>query len=158
MKVGGDINPNDDFAAAMIVEGYIRSLRRRIGVRPRLTRSARKAQNALSGFASESASCVSPQKVLHRLQADRKTMGGKTVMLADGLQQSFADAWRREAEVPSVKVSSVVAHLFSDETGTDWNAGNDLLIAGHGREKMTGGRPTNSSSSFKATTHPLIRT
>ena len=67
-------------------------------------------------------SCVSAQKVIDRLQADRKTMGGKTVMLADGLQQSFADAWRREAHVPSVKVSSVVAHLFSDETGTDWNA------------------------------------
>jgi hypothetical protein len=67
-------------------------------------------------------SCVSPQNVLDHLQADRKTMGGKTVMLADGLQQSFADAWRRDARVPSVKVSSVVAHLFSDETGTDWNA------------------------------------
>jgi hypothetical protein len=66
--------------------------------------------------------CVSAQKVLDRLQADRETIGGKTVMLADGLQQSFADAWRREAQVPSVKVSSVVAHLFSDETGMDWNA------------------------------------
>jgi hypothetical protein len=68
------------------------------------------------------ASCVSAQKVLDRLQTDQKTMGGKTVMLADGLQQSFADAWRREAHVSSVKVSTVVAHLFSDESGTDWNA------------------------------------
>jgi hypothetical protein len=66
--------------------------------------------------------CVSPQKVLDRLQADRKVMGGKTVMLADGLQQSFADAWRREAHVSPVAVSTVVAHLFSDEGGTDWNA------------------------------------
>jgi len=71
---------------------------------------------------SGTASCVSPQKVLDRLQADRKIMGGKTVMLADGLQQSFADAWRREAHVPQLKVSSVVAHLFSDESGTDWSA------------------------------------
>jgi hypothetical protein len=71
---------------------------------------------------SGTASCVSPQKVLDRLQADRKTMGGKTVMLADGLQQSFSDAWRREAHVPQLKVSSVVAHLFSDESGSDWSA------------------------------------
>jgi len=69
-----------------------------------------------------SQSCLPQQKVLERLQADQKTMGGKTVMLADGLQQSFSDAWRREAHVASVRVSSVVAHLFSDETGTEWNA------------------------------------
>ena len=67
-------------------------------------------------------SCLAPQKVLERLQADQKTMGGKTVMLADGLQQSFADVWRREAHVAPVKVSTVVAHLFSDETGVEWNA------------------------------------
>lgn len=67
-------------------------------------------------------SCLIPQKVLERLQADQKVMGGKTVMLADGLQQSFADVWRREAHVAPVKVSSVVAHLFSDATGSDWNA------------------------------------
>jgi hypothetical protein len=67
-------------------------------------------------------SCLPQQKVLEHLQADQKTMGGKTVMLADGLQQSFSDAWRREARVSSVAVSSVVAHLFSDATGTEWNA------------------------------------
>jgi hypothetical protein len=67
-------------------------------------------------------SCLPTQKVLERLQADEKTMGGKTVMLADGLQQSFSDAWRREAHVAPVHVSSVVAHLFADDTGTEWNA------------------------------------
>ena len=67
-------------------------------------------------------SCLQPQKVLERLQADQKTMGGKTVLLADGLQQSFADVWRHEAHVAPVKVSSVVAHLFSDDTGDEWNA------------------------------------
>jgi hypothetical protein len=67
-------------------------------------------------------SCLQPQKVLDRLQADQKVMGGKTVMLADGLQQSFSDVWRREAHVAPVRVSSVVAHLFSDTTGTEWNA------------------------------------
>jgi hypothetical protein len=67
-------------------------------------------------------SCLPQQKVLDHLQADEKSMGGKTVMLADGLQQSFSDAWRREAHVAAVHVSSVVAHLFADDTGTDWSA------------------------------------
>jgi hypothetical protein len=66
--------------------------------------------------------CMPQEKVLERLQADQKTMGGKTVMLADGLQQSFSDAWRREAHVTPVQVSSVVAHLFSDASGSDWSA------------------------------------
>jgi len=67
-------------------------------------------------------SCLPRQKVLERLEADQKSLGGKTVMLADGLQQSFSDVWRREAHVAPVKVSSVVAHLFSDDGGSEWNA------------------------------------
>ena len=63
--------------------------------------------------------CVPPEEVLQRLQADQNAMGGKVVMLADGLQQSFSDAWRLKALVAPVRVSSVVAHLFS--IGTDWN-------------------------------------
>jgi hypothetical protein len=65
-------------------------------------------------------SCVPPEEVLHRLQADQNAMGGKVVMLTEGLQQSFSDAWRLKALVAPVRVSSIVAHLFS--TGTDWNA------------------------------------
>jgi hypothetical protein len=64
-------------------------------------------------------SCVPPEEVLQRFQADQNVMGGKVVMLADGLQQSFSDAWRLKALVAPVRVSSVVAHLFS--IGTDWN-------------------------------------
>ena len=66
--------------------------------------------------------CLAPEEVLRHLQADRKAVGGKVVMLADGLQQSFSDLWRRKALVAPVKVSSVVAHLFPDATGTEWNA------------------------------------
>jgi hypothetical protein len=65
-------------------------------------------------------SCVPPEEVLHRFQADRKAIGGKVVMLTEGLQQSFSDAWRLKALVAPVRVSSIVAHVFS--TGTDWNA------------------------------------
>ena len=65
-------------------------------------------------------SCVSPEGVLDRFQADQKAMGGKVVMLAEGLQQSFSDAWRLKASVAPVRVSSVVAHVFS--IGSDWHA------------------------------------
>jgi hypothetical protein len=66
--------------------------------------------------------CLAPEKVLQRLEADRDAIGGKVVMLADGLQQSFSDAWRVKAHVVPVRVSSVVAHLFSDASGSEWNA------------------------------------
>jgi len=67
-------------------------------------------------------SCLDPEEVLRRFQVNRSAVGGKVVMLADGLQQSFSDAWRLKALVAPVRVSSVVAHLFSDPTGTEWNA------------------------------------
>ena len=57
-------------------------------------------------------SCLAPEKVLHRFQADQKVIGGKVVLLSDGLQQSFSDAWRVKAHVAPVKVSSILAHLF----------------------------------------------
>jgi len=56
--------------------------------------------------------CVAPEEVLHRFQADQDIMGGKVVMLTDGLQQSFSDAWRVKALVAPVKVSSMLVHLF----------------------------------------------
>ena len=33
-------------------------------------------------------------------------------MLAEGLQQSFSDAWRVKTHVTPVKVSSILVHLF----------------------------------------------
>ena len=64
--------------------------------------------------------CVPHEEVLHRFQADQNEMGGKVVRLAEGLQQSFSDAWRLRASVAPVRVSSVVAHVFS--IGSEWNA------------------------------------
>jgi hypothetical protein len=66
--------------------------------------------------------CLVPEKALQRLEADRDAIGGKVVMLADGLQQSYSDTWRLKAHVAPVRVSSVVAHLFSDASGSKWNA------------------------------------
>jgi len=56
--------------------------------------------------------CLSPQQVIDRLQADREAIGGKLVVLAEGLQQSFSNGWRLRVHVAPVQVSSVVAHLF----------------------------------------------
>jgi hypothetical protein len=51
-----------------------------------------------------------------------KQYGGQVVLLEDGLEQSFADQWRREAHIPTVQVSGVVAHVFGDLSGGDWAA------------------------------------
>ena len=66
-------------------------------------------------------SCLAPEEVVHRFQADQNVMGGKVVMLTDGLQQSFSDAWRLKALVAPVKVSSIVAHLF-EGPAEEWAA------------------------------------
>ena len=66
-------------------------------------------------------SCLAPEEVVHRFQADQNVMGGKVVMLTDGLQQSFSDAWRLRALVAPVKVSSIVAHPF-EGPAEEWAA------------------------------------
>ena len=66
-------------------------------------------------------SCLAPEEVVHRFQADQDVMGGKVVMLTEGLQQSFSDAWRVKALVAPVKVSSIVAHLF-EGPAEEWAA------------------------------------
>ena len=70
-------------------------------------------------FVSETAgACVTADEVVTRLQADRAAIGGETVMLADGLEQAFADAWRRQVELTPVSVSTVVAHVFKRDAAS----------------------------------------
>jgi hypothetical protein len=57
-------------------------------------------------------SCLAPEKAVQRFQSEQSVAGGKVVMLAEGLQQSFSDAWRVKTHVTPVKVSIVLAHLF----------------------------------------------
>ena len=64
-------------------------------------------------FVSEAA-----DEVVTRLQAARAAIGGETVMLADGLEQAFADAWRRQVELTPVSVSTVVAHVFKRDAAS----------------------------------------
>jgi len=63
-------------------------------------------------FAAPAEACVTADAVVTRLQADRLAIGGETVMLAGGLEQAFADAWRRTVDLRPVAVSTVVAHVF----------------------------------------------
>ena len=57
-------------------------------------------------------SCLAPEKAVQRFQSEQSDLGGKVVMLAEGLQQSFSDAWRVKTHVTPVKVSSILVHLF----------------------------------------------
>lgn len=61
--------------------------------------------------------CVTGDDVVGRLKADQARLGGETVMLADGLEQAFADAWRRQVNLGPVQVSSVLAHVFRGDDG-----------------------------------------
>jgi hypothetical protein len=70
----------------------------------------------------DSKSCLTRDDVVAQLSGQAKSFGGQVVVLEDGLEQSFADQWRREAHVPTVRVSSVVAHLFGDREEGDWQA------------------------------------
>jgi len=66
--------------------------------------------------------CLSRDQVVVQLQSQAKSYGGQVVVLEDGLEQSFADQWRREIHAPTVKVTGVVAHLFGDRKDGDWAA------------------------------------
>ena len=57
-------------------------------------------------------SCLAPEKAVQRFQSEQSDVGGRVVLLAEGLQQSFSDAWRIKIHVTPVKVSSILAHLF----------------------------------------------
>jgi hypothetical protein len=57
-------------------------------------------------------SCLGPEKAVQRFLSEQSAVGGKVVMLAEGLQQSFSDAWRVKTHVTPVKVSSILVHLF----------------------------------------------
>ncbi|MEI9901549.1 MAG: hypothetical protein WDN31_17145 [Hyphomicrobium sp.] len=72
--------------------------------------------------AGDAAACVSRDQMVSQLRADVKSYGGQVVVLEDGLEQSFADQWRREAHMPTIKVSGLVAHLFGDRKSNDWSA------------------------------------
>ncbi|WP_421726321.1 hypothetical protein [Bauldia sp.] len=58
--------------------------------------------------------CLTEVDVIRRLNDERLKVGGETVTLVDGLDQAFADEWRRQASLATVDVSGVFAHVFGD--------------------------------------------
>ena len=59
------------------------------------------------------AECVPIQTVAHAMMIDEHRMGGRTLALADGMDQAFADQWRHIAHLAPVKVRIVLAHGFA---------------------------------------------
>jgi hypothetical protein len=70
-------------------------------------------------FADEQAGprCVAEADVLTNLDLDRAKIGGEMVTLETGFDQAFADEWRRETDLGSVRISAVYAHIFSNQSG-----------------------------------------
>lgn len=69
---------------------------------------------ASQGFAH---TCLSADNVLHILARDVETVGGKIVIMADGVQQHFSDTWRALAGTSRVEISLVIAHVIPDSGG-----------------------------------------
>ena len=64
--------------------------------------------------AATTAQCIKSEAIASAIAGDQASVGGKTFLLAGGLEQAFADMWRRESDVTPVKVSAVIAHMFKD--------------------------------------------
>lgn len=58
--------------------------------------------------------CLTDDDVVRRLNDEQRKVGGETVTLVDGLDQAFADEWRRQAALETVAVSAVFAHVIGD--------------------------------------------
>jgi hypothetical protein len=64
--------------------------------------------------------CMPGDAVIARFESETASAGGRVFVLADGLEQAFADAWRYKADLGPVAVSSVVAHLFQAPDGAGY--------------------------------------
>src|SRR6185369_2989709 len=58
------------------------------------------------------AACATVASVTEKMQADRRHVGGKIVEMTNGVDQQFADQWRRLTKLPPVHVKIVLAHGF----------------------------------------------
>jgi hypothetical protein len=69
------------------------------------------------------AECVPIGTVARQMLLDEHRVGGRTLALTDGIDQAFADQWRRMAHAAPVKVKVVLAHGF-----TVGEAASDVVI------------------------------
>jgi hypothetical protein len=59
------------------------------------------------------AGCVPLATVTRLMLRDQRELGGRTITLADGMDQAFADQWRHMAHLAPVTVKMVLAHGFA---------------------------------------------
>lgn len=58
--------------------------------------------------------CYTRTDVVSVLDTEKARYGGETVMLGDGLEQAFSDAWRYRIKEQPIRVSAVFAHLVTN--------------------------------------------
>jgi hypothetical protein len=62
--------------------------------------------------------CIPADQILGVFALDVTHVGGEILALDDGLQQAFADSWRKSVGLPGVKVTQVFAHIVPGEGAT----------------------------------------
>jgi hypothetical protein len=62
-------------------------------------------------------SCIPADQMLGVFALDVTHVGGEILALGDGLQQAFADSWRKTVGLPAVKVTQVFAHIVPADNG-----------------------------------------
>jgi hypothetical protein len=61
--------------------------------------------------------CIPADQMLGIFALDVTHVGGQILALGDGLQQAFADSWRKSVGLPVVKVTQVFAHIVPSDDG-----------------------------------------
>jgi hypothetical protein len=62
--------------------------------------------------------CIPSDQILGVFALDVEHVGGEILALGDGLQQAFADSWRKNVGQPPVTVTQVFAHLVPADDGS----------------------------------------
>jgi len=61
--------------------------------------------------------CMTTDHVMEKFVIDVENVGGDIVVMTEGVQQDFADSWRRLVDVERVEVALVLAHVIPDRGG-----------------------------------------
>jgi hypothetical protein len=69
------------------------------------------------GDGGDSAACLPVAQILGVFALDVEAVGGEILALSGGLEQEFADQWRRAVGASPVDVSQVLAHIVPAEDG-----------------------------------------
>jgi hypothetical protein len=79
---------------------------------------ARASAPALDRDLQVERACIPADQILGVFALDVTHVGGEILALDDGLQQAFADSWRKSVGMPGVKVTQVFAHIVPGEDAT----------------------------------------